>query len=190
MLQESSRRSAPGRRHLTQRVVGAYLRSYGGVDRADRGMANYSIAHKCRRWYMTIVFWLLDAVLWNMWVEVKYAIDMKHRDWTQYDPKSGGVVRGRMRFMLDLSNALMDYAAKNTLKAAGGNRDKVKWFNHSRSTKLRAKTTPGRVSLAEHTAELHDHTNRYCQHCYSKTGTSWPKSERRKGSNSTQHKCR
>ena len=114
---------------------------------------------------------------------------MDHKDWKEYNPKSGGVVRGRMRFMLDLSNALMDYAAKNALKAAGGDRVKVKWFNHSGATRFQAKKTPGRVSLAEHTAELHGQTNRYCQQCYSKTDPRSTLNQRRKNCNSTSYSC-
>ena len=167
-------------------AVGAYMKSYGGVDRADRGMANFSVAHRCRRWYMCIVFWLLDAVLWNMWVVVKYAYEAGTEPWSQYKPTSGGPIKGRLRFQLDLSNALMEYAAKNALKDAGGIRADVKWLNHSGETRFRGQPAP---LLIDHTAVYHTDSNRYCQQCYSKTETSWSKGERRKGCNSTLHKC-
>lgn len=46
----------------------AYLRHYGAVDRADRGMGDYTVTVRASRWYMRVVFWALDVVLWNMWV--------------------------------------------------------------------------------------------------------------------------
>ena len=94
-------------------------------------------------------------------------------------------MKGRLRFQLDLSNALMEYAARNALKAAGGNQTGVKWFNYSGETRFRGRPA---LRLTDHTAVGHD-SNRYCQHCYSKTETSWSKGEHRKGCNNTQHKC-
>ena len=48
------------------------MRYYGGVDMADRGMADYDVGYRSTRWMMRVVFWCINAVFWNLWVIVLF----------------------------------------------------------------------------------------------------------------------
>lgn len=39
----------------------------GGVDLADRGLNNYRVAVRSKRWYFVIVTYLLDLAMYNAW---------------------------------------------------------------------------------------------------------------------------
>ena len=43
-----------------------YLANYGGVDRADRDIDDFSTAYQSNRWHTRVFFWLLDVTLWNV----------------------------------------------------------------------------------------------------------------------------
>jgi hypothetical protein len=62
----------------------SYLEFYGAVDRADRGMADFTISYSCKRWYMRVVFWVIDAIIWNVWVLCRTRIDEGNSKWEKY----------------------------------------------------------------------------------------------------------
>lgn len=44
-----------------------YNAHYGGVDMMDQGTGAYHIPTSTKRWYMRVVFWLLDVIAYNLW---------------------------------------------------------------------------------------------------------------------------
>lgn len=49
-------------------LVGEYNRSMGGVDRLDQNVAEYRINIRNKKWYWSILSWLLDAATQNAWL--------------------------------------------------------------------------------------------------------------------------
>jgi len=104
----------------------AYLSCYGAVDRADRGIADCTISVRCSRWFMRVVFWVLDVILWNIWCIVQFRIDAGDKFYQQFKGNTG-VPSGRYRFQLELADQLIAYSLEMAIKEAGGSRRNVKW---------------------------------------------------------------
>lgn len=54
------------------KLVGEYNRSMGGVDRLDQNIANYRIQIRNKKWYWSILTWLLDAATQNAWLIARH----------------------------------------------------------------------------------------------------------------------
>jgi len=104
----------------------AYLTYYGAVDRADRGIADHTISVRCSRWFMRVVFWVLDVMLWNIWVIVQFRVAAGD-EYYQMFKDNKGVPNGRYRFQLELADQLIAYSLEAAIAEAGGDRRKVKW---------------------------------------------------------------
>ena len=57
------------------------------VDRADRGMADHNVATRSSRWVMAVVFWCINAVLWNVWVAARFYMDSDGGRYSEYKGK-------------------------------------------------------------------------------------------------------
>ena len=44
-----------------------YMRYMGAVDRADRGIADFTCSFRTSRWTTRIVMWCIDTITWNTW---------------------------------------------------------------------------------------------------------------------------
>lgn len=49
-------------------VINNYNKCMGGVDLMDKNISNYRIAVRGKKWYVPIVFWLLDVCMNNAWL--------------------------------------------------------------------------------------------------------------------------
>lgn len=56
------------------RALVIYIYNMGAVDRADRGVSDYTCSFRTTRWELRIVFWVFDIVCWNCWVITKERI--------------------------------------------------------------------------------------------------------------------
>jgi hypothetical protein len=111
-------------------IVIAYLMYYGGVDRADRGMSDFSVSFRCARWYMVCVFYCIDMALWNVWVIVRFKMEDKSEPRVYQDYQHGKHrIEGRFRMMLDLANELIALGTKLALEEVGGDRSRVRWLH-------------------------------------------------------------
>ena len=80
-----------------------------GVDHKDRDTTDWTVSIKTYRFYLRILFWLLDGVLHAMKTIVKHTVgeDLNHK-WYEYTK----AVYGRYRFQMDLANALITLGLK------------------------------------------------------------------------------
>jgi len=167
----------------------AYISYYGAVDRADRGIADFSISVRTRRWFMRVVFWYLDGFIWNIWCIVKFRMNAetpgKGDGYFDKFKKKKGAIGCRYRFQLELAEQLMAYALKKAIEEAGGDRTKVGWAYNVETGRFKKAETP--TDLAAKKDACHDlqplpkyskHT--FCQCCYSKTNQSLSQGERRR----------
>ena len=150
----------------------AYLSYYGAVDRADRGIADFSISVKTNRWYMRVAFWVLDVVLWNIWVIVTFRVDSgleRDQFYERFNGK-GGTVKRRWAFQMELADQLIRYSLEGAIAAAGGDRTRVKWAHQPGGGRFTAATSPSdRVGSGEakHAkGDLKPGADRHCQYCY------------------------
>ena len=193
----------------------AYLSYYGAVDRADRGIADYTISVRCSRWFMRVVFWVLDVILWNIWCIVQFRIDAGDKYYQQFKGNTG-VPSGRYRFQLELADQLIAYSLEMAIKEAGGSRRNVKWAaqiggGRFQSPASRAPSagnsasfqspapsqappqTPSELVERPRTHKLVPYVGRntYCQLCYNYgTDKTLSVGQRRKASNKTNHMCK
>ena len=169
----------------------AYLRCYGAVDRADKGMGEQTISVRASRWCMRIVFWAFDVVLWNMWVIAVFFMEDKDPRYMAYKSNQG-VPNGRYRFQLDLADQLVTYALESAI-AEAGSKERVRWANNKKAGQFKSPKTPAEkvASPTRHELVRHDSKSyRYCQLCYrNKTSTALSKAERRKQSPKVDYKC-
>jgi hypothetical protein len=170
----------------------AYLEHYGAVDRADRGIADFTTSRKSNRWYMRVFFWILDAALWNMWVIAKYMIESPEAtdEWKKYDTKENrGTVSGRYLFMLDVADCLMDWAAGAAIEKAGGERKDVRWLKNeagNSTPSAQEKKKPGPNPNHRLVAQP---GRRPCAVCYGKQPKVLSQDEKRKKCRYTRDKC-
>lgn len=161
-----------------------YLHAYGAVDRADRGMADYTVGYRCARWYMRIFMWLIDAVCWNVWVIASFRMGDKDDVFFKYSQnKAPGK---RYLFQLDLAESLMQYACEKAIEESG-NRRNVRWMTQEireASTPMTPDATPREHSLSPTGSKID-----YCQLCYSNTDKTLHKNDRRRLCTYTEQEC-
>jgi len=140
------------------RALTQYATHYNGVDRADRGIAEFTTGHRCRRWYLRMFLWLLDVVLWNIWVIVQFHMTM--------DPVLARYRNRRLDFQLNMAEAIMEYAMDKAIAEAGGDASKVGWIPKMPGPKRKSTD----ISIAvEHEWEGRENdglSREYCQCCY------------------------
>ena len=73
-----------------------------------------------------MVFWVLDVMLWNIWVIVQFRVAAGD-EYYQMFKDNKGVPNGRYRFQLELADQLIAYSLEAAIAEAGGDRRKVKW---------------------------------------------------------------
>ena len=91
-----------------------YCGHYNGVDRKDRDTADWSVALKSNRWYMRVVYWLVDSSVFAMYITVKMLAEEDDDVWRQYTGKDG-----REKFQWDLGHALIECGIKLDLEKKG-----------------------------------------------------------------------
>ena len=180
-------------------VIIAYLRYCGGVDMADRGMADYDVGYRSTRWMMRVVFWCINAVFWNLWVIVLFKAHNGDGSLKQYRRDSTKRVHGRHLFNLDLSRAMIEHATTGALAEVGGDRRKVMWL--PQDTKFGAgKAAVEQTPMASPTLPLLPQGPHYppvqqprpdnCTVCYAKhAGKGLSQPQRKKLCNHTQFRC-
>lgn len=186
----------------------AYLSYYGAVDRADRGISDYTISVRCSRWFMRVVFWVLDVMLWNIWCIVQFRIDAGDKYYQQFKGNTG-VPSGRYRFQLELADQLIAYSLDAAIKEVGGDRSKVKWakqhgcgqFQSPMGSSSKARTPASAMRSPSDLVESPRPTacnlvphgtpkSKYCQLCYQyRTDTRANEKVRRKTSKNTALTC-
>lgn len=186
----SAKGSFKGLKVKAHDAIIAYLRCYGAVDRADRGIADFTISVKTRRWYMRVVFWVLDVVIWNIWVIVRIRVGGggEGDEWYKQFDGSTGVPSGRYRFQLELADQLIAYALEQAVQEAGGDRTKVPWAPKPGGGRFTPAATP--VEQAAAPPQSHElrplkstNTSTFCQACYKyKTCDKLSQGERRRQS--------
>ena len=50
------------------KIISAYNKDMGGVDRADQNIANYRISIRSKKWWWPLFIWPIDMVISNAWV--------------------------------------------------------------------------------------------------------------------------
>jgi Transposase IS4 len=84
-------------------VVTEYNEHYGGVDRMDRMIADYTISRRAKRFYMRIFYWLLDNVVNSCYLIATDRVkDQPNHPWYKYTKR-----HGRRDFQWDLAMALI-----------------------------------------------------------------------------------
>lgn len=83
-----------------------YAKHFNAVDRNDRDSSDYTTSLRTNRWYLRVVFWLLDRVMHLLFVVTVYCSKMLIGPewWSLYKKKDG-----RYDFQIDLGIDLMNY---------------------------------------------------------------------------------
>ena len=171
-----------------------YMKHFNAVDRNDRDSSDYTCSIRTHRWYLRILFWLLDRVVFSCYIlvcEMQKEGNWKHEHkWKNVNNKNG-----RRNFQIDLGIALIAYGIETDW--TDRSMPKPKWmrtkepkpcecekcfFCKSGETKgmfnekttvitTSSKTGKKRKKKRSCTSErmtLSDYTNggRYCQQCY------------------------
>ena len=87
------------------RIQADYAKHFNAVDRNDRDSADYSCSVRTTRWYLRIVFWLVDRVVFSCFIIV-CALSEDNRgpeQWKRYTNRNGG----RRAFQIDLAILLI-----------------------------------------------------------------------------------
>lgn len=172
-------------------VIINYLEHYGAVDRADRGMGDYSISVRASRWYMRVAFFALDVVIWNMWCIASFRMNDGDEMFSAFRPNLG-VPACRYRFQLELADQLMAYGLQKAIEEEGS-KEAVRWACNKDAGLFKSPQTPvKKVMLPRHHKKVRhgDKGNRHCQLCFkNKTCKILGESERRKQCIKTDFKC-
>jgi hypothetical protein len=147
-------------------VVVKYLANYGAVDRADRGMADHNVAIRSSRWVMTVVFWCINAVLWNVWVVARFYMDSDGGRYSEYKGK-------RQKFQLSMSAQAFDLCLERAAEKHGG-LENVGWVNRKALARARKREpTPLEKHLSPANPDKHKlyplekgAKKTFCQRCY------------------------
>ena len=78
---------------ITAPIVGRkYSESMGAVDKNDRDSADYSTSIRTNRYYLRIFCWVLDRVVYTVYVVVIFCAccGIGDPNWKRYDSKNGG----------------------------------------------------------------------------------------------------
>ena len=114
---ESVRRNTKGADERIEisapKVQKEYATYYNAVDRNDRDSADYTTSMRTNRWYLRIVFWLLDRVIHCTYVIVIELLKEKSsrrmniypHEWQRYLSKN----EGRRHFQIDLGIEIVNY---------------------------------------------------------------------------------
>jgi len=89
------------------RIKADNAKHLNAVDRNDRDSADYSCSIRTSRWYLRIVFWLLDRVVYSSFIIV-CALSQDNRgpvEGKRYMDRNGG----RRAFQIDLAILLIRY---------------------------------------------------------------------------------
>ena len=111
---ESERKTIPA-----HEVVQAYVRGYRWVDAADRGMSDWTVARASRRWYMVIVYYLINVVVWNVWIIVGFWDKSTTADADAYINSDSSHHGHRMSFQMRLARSLVNHAVQMELAENG-----------------------------------------------------------------------
>ena len=82
-------------------VCADYSKYMNGVDRMDRDNADWSVSIRTNRWYLRVVFWILDCVIFAMYLVATFG---EGEVAAKYKNKNNG----RRKFQIDLAMALME----------------------------------------------------------------------------------
>ena len=86
-----------------------YAKHFNAVDRNDSDSAHHTCSIRTNRWYLRILFWLLDRVVFSCYIlvsEMAKDESCPHRnEWVNYSDKNNG----RECFQIDLALALISY---------------------------------------------------------------------------------
>jgi hypothetical protein len=157
-------------------AIVSYLKFYGSVDRADRGISDYTISRRSGRWYTRVAFWVFDALLWNLWNLAKYHIEAGDEDYQRFDEKKyKGTISGRYRFQLEVAKILMEHGEAGALAAVSGCRREVRWLK-ALSAGDKEKEKGGKKG--HYIKKIRKHTAP-CIMCYEKTDPSLTRAQRR-----------
>jgi hypothetical protein len=86
-------------------VIPVYSAHYNGVDRKDRDTADWSIALKSKRWYLSIFYWIIDGLTHAQFITVSDTTGEEEEEhpWVKYLKRDG-----RAEFQLDVGLALIE----------------------------------------------------------------------------------
>jgi hypothetical protein len=112
-----------------------YMESFGVIDHMDQWIEAYKIPVKCQRWYMRIVFWMVDAVCYCMWRICLFYLENDTTTNNLYTPFRTGRTPHRA-FLLALGNSLVVHAQQqaevNPLVWNGGLQGDVHFYRPER----------------------------------------------------------
>ncbi len=100
-----------------------YLKNYNGVDLADRGVADFTTQYRINRYYMRLFWYCMDLVSFALWKIAQARIpedrtagkkkSAREHPFAAFHKNTGnGLLRGRTKFMIALSNALLTRAKR------------------------------------------------------------------------------
>ena len=97
-------------------VIRSYAESYNGVDHKDRDTSDWtSTSLKAGRWYMRLFYWMLDSVVFCVFLIVTHqAKGNKQHAWYKYTKRDG-----RRKFQLDLAHSLIERGISEECRANG-----------------------------------------------------------------------
>jgi hypothetical protein len=84
-----------------------YSKYFNAVDRNDRDNSDYSTTIRTNRWYLRVFFWIFDHVVHVVFQSAIWCnkAGIGEEKWSEYRKKDG-----RLKFQVDLGNALITYA--------------------------------------------------------------------------------
>jgi hypothetical protein len=96
-----------------------YAENFNAVDRNDRDSSDYTTSIRTNRWYLRVLFWLLDRIDHLLYVIVIYCANNDiGPEWWQLYKKKGG----REEFQIDLGRDLMAFAIQLAWSDLNGSR--------------------------------------------------------------------
>jgi len=87
-------------------VIPVYSAHYNGIDRKDWDTADWSIALKSKRWYLSIFYWIIDGLNHAQFITVTDSTGEEEEEqhpWVKYLKRDG-----RAEFQLDVGLALIE----------------------------------------------------------------------------------
>jgi hypothetical protein len=113
--------------------IKSYQQFYSGVDRADRGMADWTVERASGRWYMRLFYYSLNVMVLNMWIIVSFWVKGKAAGSAAYSEpaKRHGE---RMTFVMRLAQNVICYAVRSQVADLDGVDDpRGRWIGNAKT---------------------------------------------------------
>ena len=103
-----------------------YSSYFNAVDRNDRDSADYSISIRTNRYYLRIIFWILQQAIFCCYLIVKQCVKNNlWPEWKKYLSKNGGM----RRFQIDLGISIINRGIEEDWASPYRAYDKPVWMN-------------------------------------------------------------